>query len=67
MRLGSRMPGCCVVVAFSSHVRILEECSTINSLPVHLKKEVEIRMHTLIPLRRPGSVHSGSGSRDDCG
>ena len=28
---------------------------------------VEISSCTLIPLFRPGSVHSGSASRDDCG
>ena len=29
--------------------------------------KVEIRLRTLIPLSRPGSVHSGSASWDDCG
>ena len=29
--------------------------------------EVEISSRTLIPLFRPGSVHSGSASWDDCG
>ena len=28
--------------------------------------KVEISSHTLIPLFRPGSAHSGSASRDDC-
>ena len=28
---------------------------------------MEIRSHTLIPLLRPGSVHIGSASSDDCG
>ena len=28
--------------------------------------KVEISSRTLIPLFRPGSVHSGSASRDDC-
>ena len=47
-------------------VRIWGECSTINSLPALFFK-VEIRLHTLIPFLRPGSVHSGSASWDDCG
>ena len=29
--------------------------------------KVEIRSHTVIPLFRPGSVHSGSASWDKCG
>ena len=29
--------------------------------------KVEIRSRTLIPLLRPGSIHSGSASSDDCG
>ena len=29
--------------------------------------KVEISLRTLIPLFRPGSVHSGSASLDDCG
>ena len=29
--------------------------------------EVEISSHALIPFLTPGSVHSGSASRDDCG
>ena len=29
--------------------------------------EVEISSQTLVPLLRPGSVHSGSVSQDDCG
>ena len=62
-----------VVVAFSSLVRILGECSTIHSPPVLffffslLFQKVEINLCTLTPLFRPGSVHSGSASWDDCG
>ena len=53
-----------VEVAFSSHARILGECSTIHS---HLCSFfffflVEISWHTLIPLFRPGSVQSSSAS-----
>ena len=29
--------------------------------------KVEISSGTLIPLLKPGSVHSGSANRDDCG
>ena len=49
------------VVAFSSLARILEECSTVHS-PHALFLfcfKVEISSRTLIPLCRPGSVHSG--------
>ena len=58
-----------VVVAFSSLARILGECLTINSPPALVKKKlfkVEISSRTLIPLIRPGSVHSNSASWDDC-
>ena len=48
-------------VAFSLHERILKECLTIHSPPA-LFFLVEIRSRTLIPLFRPGSVHSSSAS-----
>ena len=57
-----------MVVAFSWHVRILGEFSTIHSSPSLLFLSsffffiVEISSCTLIPLLRPGSVHSGSTS-----
>ena len=47
--------------------RILEECSTIYSLPTLLKKKMEISSCSLILLFSPWSVHSGSASWDDCG
>ena len=50
-----------VVRAFSSHAKILGECSTIHSLP-GLFFKVEISSRKLIPLFRSGSVHSGSVS-----
>ena len=53
-----------MVVAFSSHARILRECSTIHSPPALFFK-VKISLRTLIPLFTPGLVHSGSGSWDD--
>ena len=57
-----------VVAAFSSCARILEEWLTTHSLPMlFLCLWVEIRSRTLIPLLRPGSVHNGSASWDDCG
>ena len=49
-----------VVVAFSSRARILGECSTSHSPPALFFFYVEISSRTLIPLFRPGSVHSGS-------
>ena len=61
-----------VVVAFSSCARILGECLTIHYLPALLFLFfvlvfiVEISSRTLIPLFRPGSVHSGSASSDYC-
>ena len=55
------------MVAFSSRARILGECSTIHSLPAFFFFFlVEIISCTLIALFRPGSVHSGSASSDDC-
>ena len=50
------------VVAFSSRARIFGECLTIHSPPAlfFFFFKVEIRLRTLIPLLRPGSVHSGS-------
>ena len=53
------------LVTYSSLARILGECSTIHSSLALLK--VEISSRTLIPLFRPGSVHSGSASLGDCG
>ena len=59
-----------VVVAFSSLARILGECSTIHSQPALFSSssffKVEVSSRTLIPLFRPRSVHSGSGSWDYC-
>ena len=50
-----------IMVAFSSFVRILGDYSIVHSLPVlFFFFEVEISLHTLIPLLRKGSVHSGS-------
>ena len=59
-----------MVVAFSSLERILGEGWTIHSLlaffpPFFLI--VEISSYTLIPLFRPGAVHSGPASWDDRG
>ena len=55
-----------VVVAFSSLARILGECSTfflrLGFFLLFFFFKVEISSHTLIPLFRPGSVHSGSAS-----
>ena len=59
-----------VMVAFSSHARILGECLTIHSLPVlyyNFFFKVEISLRKLVPLFTPGLVHSGSASLDDCG
>ena len=40
---------------------------TIHSPPVlFFYFLVEISLHKLIPLSRPGSVHTGSASQDDC-
>ena len=56
-----------LVVAFSSLARIWGECSTISFQPLRFKKKKkEIRSHTVTPLFRPGSVHRGSASWDDC-
>ena len=58
-----------VVVAFFLRARILGECLTIRSSLVpfpSLFYRVEISSRKLIPLFRPGSVHSGSASWDDC-
>ena len=54
-----------MVMAFSSLAKTLGECSTIHSLPVtffFLGGGEEINSCTLIPLIRPGTVHSGSAS-----
>ena len=51
-----------VVVAFSSRARILGECSTFHSPPALFFFNfffMEISSRALIPLFRPGSVHSG--------
>ena len=58
-----------VAMAFSLHAKIWGECLTF--IPrlrfwVVVFFKVEISSHTLIPLFRPGSAHSGSASRDDC-
>ena len=37
------------------------------SAPFFFFSKVDISLHTLIQLFRPGSVHSGSASWDDCG
>ena len=52
--------GTLVVRAFSSPERILGDCSTIHSPPAIfcLFVEVAISSRTLIPLFRPGSVHT---------
>ena len=68
----SPVPGGAVAVASSSFARILWECLTIHSPPVHccflcVFFKVEISSRTLIPLFTPRSVHSGSASWDDCG
>ena len=52
------------MVAFSSRARILGEYSTIHSRPALFIMVISSR--TLIPLFRPGSVHNGSASWDDC-
>ena len=54
-----------MVVAFSSHARILGQCSTFIPCLFFFFK-VEISLCTLISLFRPGSVHSGSVSWDNC-
>ena len=57
-----------VVVAFSSLARIVGEGCTIHSTPVLLNfLKAEISSRTLITLFRPGSVHRGLASWDDCG
>ena len=55
-----------VVVVFFSSVRILGEYLTIQPALFFFFK-VEIILCTLIPLLRPGTVHSGSGSCDNYG
>ena len=52
-----------VVVAFSLHVRILGERSTVHSLPaLFFFFKFETRSRTLIPLLRAGSINGGSVS-----
>ena len=57
------------MVAFSLLVRILGECSFIHSLPALLLllffKWRLVSVCMLIPLLKPGSVHSGLESWDD--
>ena len=56
-----------VALAFSSRARIFGECSTIHSpSSLFFFFLVETSSRTLIKLSRPGSVHSGSASWDDC-
>ena len=58
-----------VVVAFSSLVMILRECTNIHSLSVLFNFflfEVEISLDTLIPIFMPGSIYVGSVSKDNC-
>ena len=56
------------VVAFFRVWRFLENVRQfIPCLWFFFFFEVEIRSHTLILLFRPGSVHSGSASRNKCG
>ena len=56
------------MMAFYLLARILGTCSTIPRLHFFdLYLEVEITSRTLISLFVPGSIHSGSSSRDDCG
>ena len=58
-----------MVAAFSSLARILGESLIIHSPQAlfFFFFKVEISSHTLNPLFRPESVHSGSASWDDCG
>ena len=58
------------LVAFSSPAMIWGECSTSHTLPAFFGfyfLSGDKVAHTNIPLFRPGSVHSGSASWDDCG
>ena len=59
------------IMAFSSLPMTLREGSTIHSPPARFFffffSEVEISSRTLLLLSRPGSIHTGSESRDDCG
>ena len=58
---------CWKMVAFSSLLRISGECSTIHPQPaLFFFFLVEISSRKWIPLFRPGSVHSGSASLDNC-
>ena len=45
-----------------SLARIWGECSTFHSPPALFFFNVEISLRTLIPIFRPGSVHSGSAN-----
>ena len=59
-----------IVVAFSTLVWAVGECSTIHCLSAlfgGLLFIVEISSRSLLPLFTPGSVHGGSASRDNCG
>ena len=53
------------MVAFTLSARIFRDFSTNHSLPAlffFLFFSVEISLRTLIPLFRPGSIHSGTAS-----
>ena len=60
-----------VVVAFSLLVKIWGNVWPFIPCPhfiyLFVFIEVEISLHTLIPLCMPGSVHNGSAGWDDCG
>ena len=59
--LFSHLPG------FWGNVRPFISCLHFKFFFVFFLIEVEISSCTLIPLLRPGSVHSGSASWDNCG
>ena len=54
------------MVAFSSRARIWGEYSTIHSPPAIFFLKWRLAREKFFPLFRPGSVHSGSASLDDC-
>ena len=60
-----------VVMAFTSHTRILIKGKIVKSIPAWpffpLLFKVEISLCTPVPLFRPRSVHSGSASWDNKG
>ena len=51
-----------VVVAFSSHARIWKNVRQFIPRLRFFFFEVEVSLRKLIPIFRPGSVHSGSAS-----